>query len=403
MRNLGIVGRLLALGGMVATLGVGLAFAQQAAKPVRVGIFLPLTGPAAAGGAANRLGYEMAISEINAAGGIVGRPIVTVYGDDQGDPTVGVGEIKRLIFQEHVDVVVGTQNSQIELAALPVLNEGKVAAISLAGSSALTPVAGPYHFSLAPSATTLGSAMVEFAAKDLKPKNSALIYDDGAAAKSGVEGIKATLTEMKTPITGEQQYKFHPSDVTPQLLSLRRGNPDILYLFSASQDDIGIILKNAQEIDWSVKIVGSLAVGASGALATRVAGPHAFDNTIAQTFERFTYCASAGVGSPIVSDFIKKVQAYSKSTTARADYFNIANGYDSVYIFKTAIEKAGASDGPTLAAWIEQHASEMQVLSAARLVASKGNHFLVGPDGLTMVVHPELRNEQGLQKRAGAC
>ena len=314
MPNLAIAGRrrtarivcLAALGALAATMGI--ARAQQApAKPVRIGIFLPLTGPAAAGGAANKLGYEMAISEINAAGGIAGRPIVIVYGDDQGDPTVGVGEIKRLIFQEHVDVVVGTQNSQVELAALPVLTEGKVAAISLAGSSALTPQAGPYHFSLAPSATTLGSAMVQFAAKELKPKNSALIYDDGAAAKSGVEGIKATLAEMKTPITGEQQYKFHPSDVTPQLLSLRRGNPDVLYLFSASQDDIGIILKNAQEIGWNVKIVGSLAVGASGALATRVAGPTAFDNTIAQTFERFTYCASQGVGSPIVSDFIKKV------------------------------------------------------------------------------------------------
>src|SRR5262249_19370211 len=112
----------LALLGLLAT-----ATAQAQQKPVRVGIFLPLTGPAAAGGAANKLGYEMAISEINAAGGIAGRKIETVYADDQGDPTVGVGEIKRLIFQEHVDVVVGTQNSQVELAALPVFNEGKVA------------------------------------------------------------------------------------------------------------------------------------------------------------------------------------------------------------------------------------------------------------------------------------
>ena len=191
----------LAAAALAAIACTGVARAQQAAaKPVRVGIFLPLTGPAAAGGAANKLGYEMAIAEINAAGGIAGRPIVTIYADDQGDPTVGVGEIKRLIFQEHVDVVVGTQNSQVNLAALPAFNEGKVASISLTGSAALTPEAGPYHFSLAPSTTTLGRAMVEFAAKELKPKTVGLLYDDGAAAKSGIESIKVTLGEDKTPI-----------------------------------------------------------------------------------------------------------------------------------------------------------------------------------------------------------
>src|SRR5580698_589304 len=81
--------RMACLAALAAIACMGVARAQQApAKPVRVGIFLPLTGPAAAGGAANKLGYEMAIAEINAAGGIAGRPIVTVYGDDQGDPTV---------------------------------------------------------------------------------------------------------------------------------------------------------------------------------------------------------------------------------------------------------------------------------------------------------------------------
>jgi branched-chain amino acid transport system substrate-binding protein len=377
--------------------------AAQGAEPIKLGIFLPLSGPAAAGGAANRLGYEMAIKEINAGGGIAGRTIEPVFADDQGDPTVGVGEIKRLVFQEKVDIVVGTQNSQVNLAALPVLNEAKVASISLTGSALLTPQAGPYHFSLAPSTSTLGHAMVDFAEANLKPSSVALLYDDGAAAKSGVEGIKAGLATTGIAIAAEQQYKFHPGDVTPQLLSLRRAEPDLLFLFSASQDDVGVVQKNKLEIGWDIKEVGSLGVAAAGALAVRMAGPQAFDNVLAQTYQRFTYCESTGKGEQVVSDFISAVQKFSGSTETRTDYFNIANGYDSVFIMKAAVEGGGATDGPSIATWIEGHAGELKVISAASLVAGKDSHFLVGPEALTMVEHPELRNDQGLQKRAPAC
>src|SRR5271166_6511436 len=81
------------------------AFAQTA--PIKVGIFMSMTGPSAASSAANRFGADLAIQEINAAGGIQHRQLVAVYGDDQADPTIGVGEIKRLVFQEKVDIVVG--------------------------------------------------------------------------------------------------------------------------------------------------------------------------------------------------------------------------------------------------------------------------------------------------------
>ena len=392
------------LGGCAAfMIGFMPALSATAEEPIKLGIFLPLSGPAAAGGAANRLGYEMAIKQINDAGGIAGRTIEPLYADDQGDPTVGVSEIKRLVFREGVQVVVGTQNSQVNLAALPVLNEAQIASISLTGSALLTPEAGPYHFSLAPSTTTLGQAMVDFAMENLKPAKVALLYDDGAAAKSGAEGIKAGLAEAAIPIVAEQQYKFHPGDVTPQLLSMRRQNPDVLFLFSASQDDVGVVQKNKLEIGWDIQEVGSLGVAAAGALAVRVAGPQAFDNVLAQTFERFTYCESTGRGDELISDFIESVQAFSGKSETRTDYFNIANGYDSVFILKAAIEGSGATDGPAIADWIENHASEINVLSASGLIASKEDHFLVGPEALTMVEHPELRNDQGLQKRAPAC
>ena len=375
---------------------------SQDDKPIKMGVFLSLTGPAAAGAAALKIGYDMAIKEINEAGGIAGRQIQAVYADEQGDPTVGVGEMKRLVFQEKVDVVVGNQNSQVNLAALPTLTEGKIASISDTGSALLTVEAGPYHFSNLPSTAIQGQAIADYVVDVIGSKSPALLYDDGAASKSGVEAIKEAFQARGVKLAGEQQYKFHPADVTPQLLSLRRSTPDLLVYYAGSPDDVGVVQKNKMEIGWDIQELTSLVAAAVPQLAIKRAGPNAFDNTLAQTLTRFTYCESAGGGDADVVEFIKNVQEFAPGRGADADYFNVANAYDAVYIFKQAIEATNSTDGPTLTEWLETNAGEIKgTISAAKLSASKTNHFLVGPDSLTMVENPHERNEEGLQRRAG--
>ena len=377
------------------------AFAEDK-KPIRMGVFLSLTGPAAAGASALKIGYEMAIKEINDAGGIAGRQIEPVYADEQGDPTVGVGEMKRLVFQEKVDIVVGNQNSQVNLAALPTLTEGKIASISDTGSALLTVKAGPYHFSNLPSTAIQGEAIANYVVDVIGAKAPALLYDDGAASKSGVEAIKAAFEKRGVALAGEQQYKFHPADVTPQLLSLRRGSPDLLVYYAGSPDDVGVVQKNKMEIGWDIIELTSLVAAAVPQLAVKRAGPNAFDNTLAQTLTRFTYCASAGGGDPEVVAFIKKVQAFAPGRGEDADYFNVANAYDAVNIFKQAIEATGSTEGPVLTDWLQTNAGEVKgTISAVKLSASETSHFLVGPDSLTMVERPQERNAEGLQKRAG--
>ncbi|MFI4983010.1 MAG: hypothetical protein ACHQIO_21885, partial [Nevskiales bacterium] len=164
---------------------------------------------------------------------------------------------------------------------------------------------------------------------------------------------------------------------------------------------VGIIQKGRVEIGWDVPEVGSLAVAAAGQLAVKVAGPDAFKNTVGQTFTRFTYCAGTGQADPVLTDFIRRVQAFAPGRGMQLDYFNIANGYDGAYILRAAIEATGATDGPTLAKWMESHAGEIKIVSVAKLTASNTNHFMFGTDSLTMAQHPESRNEQGLQQRVG--
>ena len=92
------------------------------------------------------------MAEINASGGILGRQVVVIEGDDQSSPTAAVNEMRRLVQIEKIDALIGPISSQITIATIPFLNEAKIPSISVSGSSAMTPAIGPYHFSMLPSA-----------------------------------------------------------------------------------------------------------------------------------------------------------------------------------------------------------------------------------------------------------
>src|SRR5438309_6336288 len=126
----------LASGLLLASLLAQPALAQPA--PIKIGEWLDITGGGATAAESARLGADVAIAELNKAGGIAGRKIVTVTADTQTDPTVGVGEAKRLVQQEKVDLIIGPVISQVLLAGLPVMTDAKIAEIGATGSELVT-------------------------------------------------------------------------------------------------------------------------------------------------------------------------------------------------------------------------------------------------------------------------
>jgi branched-chain amino acid transport system substrate-binding protein len=391
----------------LAALTASTAAWSQQKEPIKVGLLMTLTGPGAAAILANRFGIALAMQEINNAGGIMGRPVVLVEGDDQANPTAGTNEIKRLVHREKIEVLIGPIASAVTLAILPTLNEAKVTNISTSGSAALTPEAGPYHFSMLASAPDSGIQLVDYLTS-VGAKNVALLYDDSAASKSASEAIRDALRSRNINLLAEQQYKFHPTDVIPQLLSLRSTNPEYLVYFSASQDDTGIVQKNIQEIGWNVKEIGSLATGVAPDLVIQKAGPDAYKNMLPQVIKRFSYCPKDGeaLGNPIVSNFVAKAQAFEKTRPAGGPpmtaYFDIANGYDAMTILKLAVEGTGGkTDGPALTKWIIDNPDKIQLVTVEKHRASEKTHFLYGADAFVLAENPQQRNAIRLAKRAG--
>jgi ABC-type branched-subunit amino acid transport system substrate-binding protein len=124
----------------LATMLVAMPHSGAQQQNAKIGLFLELTGGSASTTSeASQFGVELAVQEINAAGGIAGRKLQLVVADTQTDPTVGVGEMKRLVQQEKVEFVFGPVISQILLAAAPVVNEAKIGTIGSTGSLAITP------------------------------------------------------------------------------------------------------------------------------------------------------------------------------------------------------------------------------------------------------------------------
>lgn len=386
------------LGVAVAALAAIAATAQPARPPIKVGAMIPLTGSGATVGESGQIAVELAVRNINAAGGIAGRPVQLVMGDYQTEATVGVSEAKRLVFQEKIELLVGPTYSQVTLAVLPMLNEAKIPSVNVSGSERLTPQVGPYAFSMLANAEAQAKVMVDYAVRVMKVQSAALMSDSGAQAKTAVEALKAELAARNVKLAGVQEYQYRQADMTPQLLALRRASPDVILLFTSNGEDTGNMVKSANELGWGVKVVGSFGATFSGP-ALKIAGKDAYKNMVAVNYRGFSYCPNEATPKSF-QDFVAQVKAFKPEAFDRQPLSYLSLWYDAVYVLKAAVEGTGGkTDGPSVAAWLETNSKSFRGINSG-LTASPQTHFLVGQDALT-VVYPDRQREGGLLERVG--
>jgi branched-chain amino acid transport system substrate-binding protein len=378
-------------------LASGVAQAQAArGTPIKIGVLNERSGVLGEVGAQNEVGYTLAAKEINAAGGVLGRPIEIIEADDQSDPTQAVNEIRRLVTREKVDIVYGPIGSQISMAVLPVLNEAKIVNVTVAGTTAFTPQVGPYSFSLLPSAQAQGIQIVDFVVDTLKGKNVAMITDGGGQAKAAAEAMKARLKERGITLAGAEEYASGALD----MLNLRRARPDQLILFAQAGLDFGRVKKNLMEIGWDVPISGNISIATGYKTAVPIAGPDTYKNVYSANYKVLTYCSNEAVGSSNFAKYVERIKAFAPDKFAKLSPVQVSYAYDSIYVLKHAIEGAKSAAGPAVAAWLEANAKSITAVQG-QLSASKTSHFLLGPEALVMTDDADKVRADGLTKRHG--
>ena len=202
-------------------------------KPIRVGLSLPLTDPAVF---PMLRGADLAVQQINAEGGVSGRPLELVRRDDFGEPDSAV-QVAAELYASDVVAVIGSAYSGATITAAPVYNGGRRPLVQLS-PSASSPVltrAGDYTFRICATDLAYGAALAQFAYNTLRLTRAAVLYVNDEYGR----GIRITFTQEFKRLGGEvieaDPFLFEKPDVSPYLARIRQEGRAQLLLIAANQ------------------------------------------------------------------------------------------------------------------------------------------------------------------------
>jgi branched-chain amino acid transport system substrate-binding protein len=253
----------------ILTLIFVLFFSTQAvfaADVWRIGTIFPLTGPNAKNGTKNFDGVKIATDMINDAGGVLGKKVVLVSADAP-DPQAAASEANRLITNEKITAIMGTQSSSLSMAATVVAEKNKIFYLENEGISGLITMRGfKYLFRTTFSSSMMTSQMVEYTVKYLAPKlkkdasslKIAIIHEDGGFGKAVGGGlIRSAKANGLTPVAVEK-YSAKSADLSGLVLKLKRAKPDIILAAQYINDAI-LFHRQAREMRLNPIFFGTTA------------------------------------------------------------------------------------------------------------------------------------------------
>ena len=313
-----------------AVLALTLASCSKAeSNSVKIGGIFPLSGQVAVYGVECKNGVDLAIEEINAAGGINGKPVVLVSEDDEGNPDKTVNAFKKLSTKDGVKVVIGSLTSGCTQAITTLSQASKVVQIAPAATAPAITDAGDFIFRACFIDPFQGTVGGKFAAETLGKKRAAILYDIGNDYSVGLaDNFKIAFTKAGGSIVSEESYATNDKDFNAQLTKIKNANPDVVYL-PDYYGTVALIAKQLRAQGINVPMVG--ADGWDGLTS------NAGDEVLGGYYSNHYAVDST---EPAVKKFVESFRAkYNKDPNSFA-----ALGYDSVYLIRDAIVAAGAED-----------------------------------------------------------
>lgn len=377
-------------------LAVGSAKAEDT---IKIGGLVSVTGGAASIGKIAETAWRLAIDEINASGGVLGKKLELVMADTMSDPTHALNEARRLVDSEKVEAVLGPATSQETVPTLAVTTEGKVTQISTAASTQITVETAPYHFTTSPRGANQLIPSIEYALNTLKVTRIGLISDNGGAAKSAIADIVPYMKDKGVEPSGVQEFTFRTEDMTPQLLGLRGSGAEVLVLMNSTGDDARKFLENRMDIGWDVPVLASPAMTTTAVGNATVIGHEPFEGVYSLQFEGLTYCDGDPLGGSLFAQYTKRAKAAVPDLERIGGPASLQLYYIQPYLLAAAMNGSGKTDGPSLTAWLENNVQTVDTI-VGRLSASTSNHFLPPATSLKIVKNPDQPREDGLVQRA---
>ncbi|NLA28587.1 MAG: ABC transporter substrate-binding protein [Propionibacterium sp.] len=302
---------------------------------IKLGVNYELSGPVATYGDASVQGIELAVEEINAAGGIDGKPIEIIKYDTKSEPAEATTLATKLMTQDDVITVIGPATSGSFKATIPVANQNHVPVVSGSATAEDVTVSNgqvqEYAFRTCFSDSFQGTAMANFAAKDLGAKTAVIIKDTSSDyAKGLAENFASTFKADGGTIVGEEGYVAGDTDFNAILTSIRSKDFDVIYL-PGYYNEVGLIIKQARALGITAPILGG--DGYESPTLLQLAGASAL-NDVYYT-DHYSPLDTENVK---VTEFIEN---FKKKYNSEPSAFS-ALGYDTAYFVADAISRSGA-------------------------------------------------------------
>lgn len=297
---------------------------------IKVGSIGPLSGPVAVYGVECKNGIELAVEEINAAGGVNGKMLKIVAEDDEGNPEKSVSAYKKLTTKDGIKLVIGSLTSGCTQAITQLAQAQKVLQIAPAATAPAITDAGNFIFRTCFIDPFQGTVGGKFSYDTLGSRKAAVLYDIGNDYSVGLtDNFVATFEALGGKIVAKESYATGDKDFNAQLTKIKNANPDVVYL----PDYYGTVALIAKQL--RAQGINTPIVGADGwdGMNNDNAGDEVLNG-----FYSNHYATDSTEGA--VQKFVEAFQAkYNKVPNAFA-----ALGYDSVYMLKDAIAAAGSAD-----------------------------------------------------------
>jgi branched-chain amino acid transport system substrate-binding protein len=326
---------------LVVTALLSWSVAGVAAEPIKIGVSGPFTGGSAPMGVSMRDGVKIAVNEINAKGGVLGRQIELIERDDEAKNERGVQVSQELINKEKVVATVGFINTGVSLASQRFYQEAKIPVMNnVATGSIVTKQFLPpeykdnYVFRSSANDKIQSTMIVDEAIAKRKYTKVAILADSTNYGQLGREDLEKALSAKGIKPVAVEKYNLKDVDMTAQLLKAKQGGAQVVLTYGIGPE-LAQIANGMEKLNWKVPMIGSWTLAMGNFIDN--AGKNGNGALMPQTFIE-------DASTPKRKAFI---QAYQKAYKVERmpSAVSAAQGYDSVYLLAAAFKQAGTTDG----------------------------------------------------------
>jgi branched-chain amino acid transport system substrate-binding protein len=314
---------------------------DQPANEIVIGEFGSLTGTTATFGISTKNGIDMAVDEVNKAGGLLGKQVRVIVEDDQGKPEEAQTVVTKLITSDQVIAILGEVASSRTMAAAPVAQQNMIPMISPSSTNPKVTEIGDYIFRVCFIDPFQGLVMAKFAINTLKLKNVAILRDIKNDYSVGLADVfVGNFKQMGGTIVADESYSEGDTDFSAQLTSIKSRNPQAIFL-PGYYTEVGLVARQAKRLGLNVPLLGG--DGWDSPKLIEIGGAD-LDGSY------FSNHYSVDDPSPAIQKFVGDYKTrYGAVPDALAGL-----GYDSAMVLFDAIRRSNSTEGPQIREAIAQ-------------------------------------------------